>query len=1241
MSTERLALDAASVRISAQPHPFRAARVDLVVPAGLTIAEMIARAQPDPLLRAHAHAFIDDHYVPRVHWGRVRPKPGAFVTIRVVPGLGGGSKGKNPLRTVLTIAVAVAALTLGGPLGGVLLDGAASTTFLGATISASALGGALIGIAGSLLISAVAPPPRPRLRALSGPESAGRDSPTLFLTGSRNRANPFGVVPRPLGRNRMTPPYGARPFTEIIGDDQYLRLLFVWGYGPLDLSDLRIGETPITSFDAVEIETRKGFPNDPPLTLYTRDVFEDSLQIVLKQAEGWSQRTSQPDADELSVDITFPQGLVAFTTLDAQGNPGPTRKVDQTVEVEVQSSPVGQGTWTPRGTLSVTARQTSAVRRGLRFTLPRGQYDVRLRRITPDTSANNVFDSVLWTALRSITAEDPIGMTGIAKTAVRIKASEELNGVVDTLNGVVHSILPDWDTASQSWIERPTSNPAALYRAVLQGPGNARPLPDSRVDLAGLQAWHEANTAAGRSFNMVIDFASSVRAVLADIAATGRAAPAIHDANWGVVIDAPQSVPVQHFTPRNSWGFQGAKAFPDLPHGWRVRFVNAEKDWHQDERIVYDDGFDASNATRFEGLELPGITDPAQIWKDGRYHIATARLRPETTSFFADIEHIVAERGDLIRMTHDVPLWGLASGRVKAVIDDGTNATGVILDERVAMAVGRSYTLRFRKADGSSLLQAVSTAPGETATLSFAAPIPLAYAPAPDDLAMFGETGTESVALIVKSIEPGQDLTARITCVDAAPAVHQADQGPIPPFQSRITLPPGLEAPAVMDLRSDERVLLALPDGSFAPRVLITLGLQGARRGNATAIEARYRPAGSDGPWTSVLAPPAATEVALTAVEMGERYEITLRFLADSGPGPWSALLTHTVIGTDTLPPDVPALFREGDTLRWDYPDPPRDFAGFKLASQAGLNRSWATAVPAHDGLLSIGAFDLSGIPRGLRTVLVAAFDVAGNRSAGVASLVVDLGDQFVDNIILSDDLAAEGFPGTITGGSVVAGALTATSLGQAFWSGDGEPLWTGMAQPFWTETFEAMVYTAALTPGQDLLDATLTVDLAVVASSWSLAYRPDSQAPLWEADTEPFWSGDTAQMWAPRSAFKAWPGALTGLRHKQYELRLTTAAGPTRGTVSAFTARFDVPDAREQIEDFLLPAAGARLPLTKRYRRIVNVNLTLQDDGGNAVTVKALDKDARLGPRIRAFDAALMGASATIDATIQGIQAP
>ena len=37
--------------------------------------------------------------------------------------------------------------------------------------------------------------------------------------------------------------------------------------------------------------------------------------------------------------------------------------------------------------------------------------------------------------------------------------------------------------------------------------------------------------------------------------------------------------------------------FPVIPHAFRVQFRNADKGYQQDERIVYDDGYDETNAT--------------------------------------------------------------------------------------------------------------------------------------------------------------------------------------------------------------------------------------------------------------------------------------------------------------------------------------------------------------------------------------------------------------------------------------------------------------------------------------------------------------------------------------------------------------------------------------------------------------------------------------------------------------------
>jgi len=1213
------------ITIVACPHPFKSERCLLTVAAGPTIAGILETVQPDPVLLKHAHVLIDDWYIPPDKWHAVRPQAGRRVTVRVVPTGGGG---KNPLRTILTIAVIAASFYFGPQLSATIFK----TALVGIPLSAFqlAVGRAIIGVAGMLLVSAIAPPARPKLADLGG--AGARASPTLFIEGARNAPRLFGVIPRPLGRHRMVPPLGALSFTEIVGADQFLRVLVVWGHGPLAISDLKIGETPIGEFEGVEVETVQGFPGDPPLTLFPQDVFEDGLQVKLSSE--FAIRTTQPNADEISVDVVYPQGMFEIAP------DGSLSRLTRIVEIEF--SVAGADAWVVAGTIRTMAMKSSAIRDGLRFTVERGQYDVRLKAdpaFPPSDGGFDIeeFDDVVWTALRTITDEDPIKLAGLAKTAVRIKATDQLSGVVDTLNGIVESIVADWNTGTQAWIVRPTSNPASLYRDVLQGPGNARPVADARIDLAGLQDWHEKNVAAGREFNMVRDFASTVAETLDDIAAAGRAAKAIVDGKWTVVIDEEKTVPIQEFTPRNSFAFLGEKVFVDLPHGFRVRFVNRDKDWRQDERIVFDDGFDETNATKFEELELPGITDPDQVFKDARFHIAVARLRPEIFSFGTDIEHIVATRGDLVRFTHDVPLFGLASGRVKQIVDDGINATAVVLDETVTMEAGKSFSVRFRASDMTTSVHAVNTVPSETDTLIFTTPVPLASAPAVDDLAMFGETGTESVELIIGAIEPGADETARLRCVAAAPAVHQADQGTIPAFQSQITAPTDPGVPRVIGIQSDETVLTRLADGSFKPRIVVSLGAASARAVAIVEIEARFRPAGMTTPWSSAFAPADAVEVALEPVDIGAAYEFRLRFLTLERAGDWTAIFTHTVIGTSTRPPDVPDLFIEAGKAIWSYPAPPVDFAGFRLKTNAGTDRIWIPATPAHDGLLTAREFMLALLPAGTRTIMVKAVDSAGNESAAAAIATIRLGDPIVANVIVTEDKKAKGFPGTVTGGSLVGGDLEADGDTTAYLPDGNAPYLPDGVALYLPVTFASMVYTTRFTPDFPDAPSTMTLRLTVAADDFTvevrdgagILYLPIGADLYLPVGTDPYLGGPPA--------FRPWPGSLEVTR-RPIDLRVTTLLGNIQGVISGFDILLDVPDAIERLNDVAIAAGGARLPITRTFRQITAIgDIAVQDDGGDAIAVRVIDKNPALGPLVETLDAAGASVSGTIDAAVQG----
>jgi len=871
------------------PHPFKVEQKRISVQEGVTIAEIMETVQPRPELRMHAHVAIMDTYIPREMWALVKPEAGAIVTIRMVPTGGGG--GKNPLKSLLTIAVIAASIAFAPGLGQVISANLFGIVSGGALSISTALAGGLITVLGGLLVNALAPPSVPKLPELSG--SSVRDSAALSITGARNQINPFGVVPRVLGRHKIFPSFGARQVTEIIGDDQYLRGLVTLGPGPLTITDLKIGETAIANFEDVETEIHEGLPTDTAFTLFPNDIFQDNLSVLLQQVDAGTIRTTQIDADEISVDISFLQGLVKFV--------GGGQKQDVTVDVKVEyrvTSP--QGAWVTAGTISTMARKSSLVRDGLRWQVARNQYDVRLHRETADDSDSSVFDDVTWTALRTITNEDPIKVPELAGIAFRIKATDQLSGIIDQLNCIAESRVLDWN--GSAWVEQITQNPASLFREVLQGSGNARPLADARIDLTGLQGWHDFCVTNGFTFNQVIDFETTVEELLRDIASAGRASPALIDGKRGVVIDQLQTTPVQHFSPRNSSDFKGKKIFKDLPHAWRVRFVNKDQGYKQDERIVYFDGFDVNNATKFEGLELTGVTDPDLIFFIAKYHEAVVKLRPETYTFNADVEHLVCRRGDLIRAVHDVPLFGAGSGRIKSVsLDGSSNMTGVTLDEALTMDVATNYSLRFRIADGGSLLESVVSSPGEFTSFTFVTPIPAANPqPTVGDLALFGVTGSESVELIVKSITPGSDLSATLTCVDAAPAVHTAGQGTIPTFDSQITPPIAITQPVVVNVRSDSTVAHINPDGTPEIQILVSLGLINLLKlETVEGLEARFREGGSAGPWSYLpLQPNDARFVAFLGVEEGETYDLNFRYRFRNGDlSLWTEVLGHQVTG--------------------------------------------------------------------------------------------------------------------------------------------------------------------------------------------------------------------------------------------------------------------------------------------------------------------------------------------------------
>lgn len=1050
------------IRMTAVTHPFKAARKLLEFEPGTTVRDMVVSAQPDTAKLRHAIVFINGKVIPRKTWAEHKAREGELVELRAFPvpyggNGGGGGGGKSIMNVILTIAV-VALAVLAAPLAATALGFVAET--LSYSLATAFIGAGYVGL-GMLAVNALCPIATKSLGGagslaqLSGTDST-RDSNSLYIEGSSNSIDPFGVVPVLFGKYRQTPRQGSKPYTEMIGDDQYIRMLFIWGIGPIsiDESSMKIGDTLLIEFSDYQIEHREGYADDAPLTLFPEAISEEGFTASLKQATGWISRTTAVNADEIGVDVSFNGGLVEF---DSGGN-----KQARTVNIEIQYRKTGDSEWLNIDTsgskfkasfdaswmnvtddlltsISFTGKKTSGLRYGIRWGVAeRGQYDIRVRRTTADTDSTMIMDAAFWTALRSIKAESPVNSpVPLAMTALVIKATDQLNGIIDNFSGVVMRVCDDW--TGSAWTERETQNPASAFLFALRGNGMAVPLAEERIDLDTLETWHEFCEAKGFKFNQVRDYSSSVWETLRDICLAGRAAPTMIDGKWSVVIDQEKAQPVSVITPRNSFNFSADKFFLDAPHGWRIQFTNENEGYKTDEYRVYRDGYTDDNATKFETLDMIGVTDPDQIYKLGRWRIAQVLNQPERWTFKQDMEFLTYQRGDRIKIAHDVMIVGLATGRVKSIVtDESSGVVSLVLDEEVVMEAGKTYGAVIRTLTDPALSAQVTTVAGTSNTLVFATAVPGIGSPAQPaiavgDLVCFGEFGEETEDALVISIAPDNNLQATIVAVPYRPEIYDCDTEEIPEFVTKISTTEAIPAPNITSIVSDESAVVMGSTGSLKIRVGINFDpLNTAVFGEDYELIAQIRQSGTgENFYPAVIEEQGKGYVFIGDVRSKEVVDIRLRFKVNTGkliPGPWKTVYGHTVIGRSTSPSALSNMTISaigGQALiRWDRPDEIDVLFGGEVEFRHSPDlegATWGSSVSIGQSAMARTLFAVLPLKEG--TYFARVYDVDGNASDTIASVTTK---QATANTFANVDSLDEApaFLGTHEGTEVESNAL-------------------------------------------------------------------------------------------------------------------------------------------------------------------------------------------------------------------------
>lgn len=1194
----------------------------------ILIANGIDQFQPISII-------VDDRLLTVQEWDTVCPLPGQIINVKAeVTGGGGGGGGSNPLQIVAMVALVIVAAILAAPTGG------ASLWLAGAIGTSAATAGMIIGgvvmIAGSLVINAVfaAQTPSTDLSNASGTSSSMTTSPTYGISGGQNRQRQYEAMPVLMGNHILYFDLASKPFTEYHGEDQYLYQIFHRGLSTADFTDYKIGDNSINNYrdwtwNYADSDGRVGaFPGN----------VDAAPGSVLEQSAGWIVRTTSVDTYKIGLDI---EGTLYYAN-NAGG-------MDNTsVQLRIQYRAVGSSTWidpadievsgagfvdgryenyqewvssgheewvwtnnesessyvwvdtshyetrtrfVAGGSTVIVSGSTQSPRRATLFITPAtvGQYEVRVIRDTADSTDARLSNKLSWSTLRSYQKDNGY-YKGQDRIGLTIRASEQLNGVIQQLSAVGSAKASYWD--GSNFVFGPTSNPAHWVMDFALGRKNSDGklkygigLPQSQIDFTSLHAWSQFCDAEGLTFNGVLDGQQTSADILTSIARCGFASPTWASGKLGVIWDGRNQSPVAAFGMSNiiKGSFTVTYITENLAEEIVVKYINPNKDWQQDEVRVNVPGVE--NPLRSSTVDLFGCTNQAMAGKFANYMAAQQHYRRRRVTWDCDFEGFVCNRGDVVLLSHDLTQWGY-SGRV--VFFDGTRT--LTLDREVPRN-GLVEHLMFKRPDGTMTTFEVQPGTGNSNTVVLTGePDFQEDYEFLDHIWFFSPLATPGKKVKILSVAPVSESRVQITATDEYPEFYAAWDGTfnVPPVSSLLLN----NVPVVDNIRFEE-ILYRGTDAAIHSTINIRWDAKGAwERANV-----RYKV--GTGAWVSVTTPATwiTFDTTLTGqidVEILPILGVTIGNPAKSNGWAYGVLLTLAdVIGfTD--------FFRDGKTvLTWRPIVDPR---AIDYEIRKGI--SWEKG----EVLGRVTGTEFTALGDGLYWV---AAHTGSIYSPNPTSLEIE-GSSLVSNVIATWDEEATGWPGTLSGGAIVDGT-DVTLIGTGLFS--EIPLFSAIP---------ALKYLGGIsTYGTYEIPAAHIIDIGYAAAcSVSVTYRMKADSPYNLFSLIPVFSEIASltgayagqadvriQMAiAPESGvFGDWrdftPATYYGRKFK-FRAVLTSINPTVAPHLDKFTFSIDVPDRVSTGTGITIPDTGYSVIYDKPFQVKPNVQITIvaAENGDDAI---------------------------------------
>ena len=707
----------------------------------------------------------------------------------------------------------------------------------------------------------------------------------------------------------------------------------------------------------------------------------------------WEKTTTRPTTtrtisetglNAISFDLTFPRGLFG---MDGNGNLGECT-AGFTVKIKDTNDPDEPSYWTVvTSDLKITNSSRDTIRRTFTLSDIHEEYfnfdvnadhgwDIRIIRDSTEVKKTNIIgEQAKLSAIRAFKKGEPVNDPDrkFLLIALKLRATDQLNGTIDDLNLHVRSRLPVYNESDGTWTRQETNNPVWAFCDALKGVQLDNPITDERLQLEGtnnileaanwcenrgntINAWttdvtykvldtveynneyytclQEHKSESGLEptnnpdrwqrgisigFDYVFDEDDAISERLQQISTTARAQWIIQDGKFALIRDRVNELPVQRITPRNSWNFSAEKTIMELPKKLKVKYTNPNT--LEQDNVVIDlsqlDHIGASYGNNTEEISTVGVTNGPQATLEGWYHLASIEYRPESFTVEMDFENLNCRRGDTVILAHDVMLVGIdANSKISQIVDSVT----VELDQNIIFPhpgyEGETHVLRINSPDkDENDVPFINSSIHEIEAVSEGNRIHLKSAMdlslvSEDDSIIYGIKDMESIEAKIQSIDYNADLSATITLTeDNAQKIIDAVDN-----QELPDYDPNITEPIDPDIIFPAAPVIDSISGfQYNETKFVSVSLEFTSSKVSTDIAELYWRVSGQSTWNSVRDNVENSSVRIESglPALGTEIEVKARVRSDSSGkwSNWSPVETYTIDYNSIKNPERPLAF--------------------------------------------------------------------------------------------------------------------------------------------------------------------------------------------------------------------------------------------------------------------------------------------------------------------------------------------